>query len=349
MEKIKVGILGATGTVGQRFVMLLENHPFFQVTALAASERSAGKKYGELMQDRWKFSSHIPAYVKDLTIKECKPSLDCKIVFSGLDASVAGDIETAFAQEGYIVVSNAKNHRYDDNVPILSAEVNPEHLDVVKEQGTKGFIITNSNCTVMGPAMVVKALHDAFGVEQVSLVSMQAISGAGYPGVSSLDITDNVIPFISGEEEKVEKELIKTLGKVKDKRIVDTPIAVSAQCNRVNVVDGHTVCLSIKFDNSASIDEVKEKLQNFKGIPQALELPSAPEHPIVVRDEVDRPQPRLDRMEGNGMSVVVGRIRKDPLFDVKMVVLTHNTIRGAAGAAVLNAELLVKKGFIGKH
>jgi len=346
MAKIKVGILGATGTVGQRFILLLENHPLFEVTALCASERSAGKPYHEAVQGRWKLSADIPSYVRDIVVKECKTDIDCKLVFSGLDSSVAGDIETAYAEAGFVVVSNARNHRYDNHVPILSAEVNPDHLEIVKEQGTKGFIITNSNCTIMGVTIVLKALMDRFGVEYASLVSMQAISGAGYPGVPSLDITDNVFPFIGGEEEKAEKEPLKVLGKIEKGKITPASLTLSAQCNRVNVVDGHTVCLSVKLENKPSLAELKEVLRTFKGIPQALELPSAPEHPIIVREEDDRPQPKLDRMAGNGMSVVVGRIREDPIMDYKMVTVTHNTIRGAAGAAVLNAELLVKKGFI---
>ena len=346
MTKIKVGILGATGTVGQRFIELLCDHPYFEVTELAASEKSAGKSYVDAVKGRWKISSDIPEYARGLIVKKCTPNLDCKLVFSGLDSSVAGEIESAFAQKGYVVVSNSKNHRYDLDVPILSAEINPEHLELIHKQKTKGCIVTNSNCTIMGVTLVLKALDNAFGVSQVMMISMQAISGAGYPGVPSMDILDNVIPYISGEEEKAEKEPLKILGNFDGEKIQDSTIKISAHCNRVAVRDGHTVCLSIRLNESAELDDIKKALAEFSGEPQKLKLHSAPKQVILVREEDDRPQPRIDHDEGKGMTTVVGRIRKDPIMDCKMVVLSHNTIRGAAGAALLNAELMFKKGII---
>ena len=250
MDKIKTGILGATGTVGQRFIELLKDHPFFQLTELGASSKSAGKPYREAVAGRWKISSNIPDYAKNLIVKECKPQLDCKLIFSGLDSSVAGEIEEEFANNGYIVVSNSRNHRWDKFVPLMSAEVNPEHLEIVKHQESYktsgGFIVTNSNCTIMGVTIVIKALMDSFGVEKVFLSSMQAISGAGYPGVASLDILGNIVPHIGGEEEKAETEPLKVLGKYDGKSIVNADIVLSAQCNRVPVIDAHLCCLSIK-------------------------------------------------------------------------------------------------------
>lgn len=348
MEKIKVGILGATGSVGQRFVELLEGHPFFEVTALCASEKSAGQKYGDLMKSRWKISADIPQYAKGLTVTvpEPKQTPGVKIVFSGLDASIAGEVETAYAQAGVTVISNSKNHRMVPNVPILSAEVNSDHLDVLQYQKTPGKIITNSNCTIMGVTIALKPLMDLFGLDSVMLFSMQAISGAGYPGVPSMDILGNVVPFIGGEEDKAEKEPQKCLGKVVDGVIKPADFKISAHCNRVPVFDGHTVCVSVKFQKPAKAEEILEAWKNFRTEPQKLGLPFAPERPIVYREEQDRPQPRLDLMEGKGMSVVIGRLRPDPLLDWKFVVLSHNTVRGAAGAAVLNAELIVKKGLV---
>ncbi len=345
-KRIPIGILGATGSVGQRFIQLLDNHPYFEVTELAASDQSAGKPYADAVAGRWKISGDIPLYAKRIVVEPCKPLLGCKAVFSGLDASVAGDIEDEFAKAGYFVISNSKNHRMDDFVPLLSAEVNPEHLEMLKFQKTKGKIITNSNCTIMGVTIVLKAL-EKFGVQQVMLFSMQALSGAGYPGVPSMDILDNIIPFIGGEEHKAETEPLKMLGSLKDGIVNFAKIKISAQCNRVAVSDGHTVCLSIKFKRKPSIEELKKALASFQGEPQRLNLPLAPHPPIIVREEEDRPQPRLDRNEGKGMAVVVGRIRPCPIFDYRLVTLTHNTIRGAAGAAILNAELMYKKGYFG--
>ncbi|MCZ8237428.1 MAG: aspartate-semialdehyde dehydrogenase [Leptospiraceae bacterium] len=348
MEKVKVGILGATGSVGQRFVELLENHPFFEVAALCASEKSVGKAYGDLMKSRWKISSDIPSYAKSMlvTAPEPKETPGLQIVFSGLDASIAGEVETAYAEAGVMVISNSKNHRMVENVPILSAEVNPEHLAVLDAQKTKGKIITNSNCTIMGVTIALKPLFDQFGIESLMIFSMQAISGAGYPGVPSMDILGNVVPFIGGEEPKAESEPQKCLGYVQDGKIVSADFKMSAHCNRVPVFDGHTVCISLKLKKKASKEEIISLWRNFQAEPQKLSLPSAPPKPIIYREEDDRPQPRLDLYEGKGMGVVVGRLREDPILDWKFVVLSHNTVRGAAGAAVLNAELLYKKGYL---
>lgn len=346
MEKVKIAILGATGTVGQRFVELLENHPFFEVAYLCASEKSSGQMYKEVMKSRWKISPNIPLYAQNMVVSPCNPAgQDVKIAFSGLDSDVAGKIEMDYASAGIHVVSNAKNYRMQSNVPILSAEVNPEHLEVLKYQQTKGKIVTNSNCTIMGLTITLKPLYEKFGIESIFVVSMQAVSGAGYPGVPSLDILGNVIPFISGEEEKVETEPKKCLGRVNNQSIELADFKISAHCNRVPVLDGHLVCVSIKFKNKPSKEQIIKAWEEFEGEPQKLKLPSAPEKVIIYREEVDRPQPRVDLNTGRGMTTVVGRLREDSIFDYKYVVLSHNTIRGAAGAAVLNAELLFRKGY----
>jgi len=348
MAKVKVGILGVTGTVGQRFIQLLENHPYFEVVSLGASERSAGKTYVKAVEGRWKVSADIPAYARDLPVEECKAAdmPDCKMVFSGLDASVAGEIEEEYAQAGKIVLSNARNHRFDPDVPIMSAEVNPEHLDVLKHQKWPGAIVTNSNCTIMGVTITLKALQDAFGLSKVMIASMQAISGAGYPGRPSLDILGNVIPFIKNEEPKAESEPLKCLGKVEGGKIASADFVISAHCNRVPVFDGHTVCVSVETKKKATPDQVKEVFRSFEAEPQKLDLPLAPKPPILVREEDDRPQVRLDRDAGKGMTVVVGRVRECPILGIKYVTLSHNTVRGAAGASVLNAELMYKKGLV---
>jgi len=347
-EKIKVGVLGATGAVGQKFVQLLTNHPWFELTEVAASERSAGKNYGEAT--RWLQSTSLPENIRRLSVKACRPKLDCRIVFSGLDASVAGEIETEFAAAGYAVFSNARNHRLDDDVPLVIPEINADHLQLLdlqkKNRGWRGFIVTNSNCSTMFLAMALGPLHQAFGVEKVFVVTMQAISGAGYPGVASLDILGNVIPFIGGEEEKMEIETRKILGTLAGERVELADFAISAQTNRVAVEDGHTECVSVKFKKSTSVEALKECLQSFRGLPQELKLPSAPPQPILVMDEIDRPQPRRDVMAANGMATLVGRIRPCPILDFRFVILGHNTIRGAAGASILNAELLMALGKI---
>jgi len=350
MEKIKVGVLGATGTVGQRFITLLENHPYFELTELAASERSSGKTYEDAVAGRWKVSGDIPEKVKGMMVQDVKPGLDCQVVFSAMDASVAGPIEEEFAGAGYCVFSNARNHRYDADVPILLPEINAEHAAVIeyqrKNRGWKGFIVTNSNCSTMGLVIPLKPLDLAFGLEAVNVVTMQAISGAGYPGVSALDIIDNVIPHISGEEPKMERESLKMLGNLEaGKTFVDGAFKISAQCNRVFVLDGHLKCTSVGLRKKPGVEEFTAALAEFSARPQELKLPSAPERPIIVRTEQDRPQPRFDRDHGAGMSVTVGRIRSCNVLDYKLLILSHNTVRGAAGASILNAEFLKAEGY----
>lgn len=346
-KKIPVGILGATGAVGQKFVKLLENHPWFEVTELAASDRSAGKPYQEATA--WRQYTPIPKPLREKPVKSCEPNLDCKIVFSGLDASVAGEVEQAFARSGYTVVSNSKNHRMEDDVPLLVPEINADHLGLLKHQrerrGWAGAIVTNPNCSTIGLVMALAPLDRAFGVRRVIVTTMQAVSGAGFPGVPSIDILGNVVPFIGGEEEKLSIETVKILGKLNGDHIRFADCRISAHTNRVAVEDGHLECVSVEFDRKATPDEVAEALANFRSLPQELKLPSAPAQPVIVTDEKDRPQPRLDRDAGDGMSAVVGRIRPCEVFDIKFLVLSHNTIRGAAGAAILNAEVMKAQGY----
>lgn len=335
-KKIPVGILGATGSVGQKFVELLQHHPWFEITALAASDRSFGKPYQEATN--WFSGSPLDSHFAQMVVSACEPTLPCRIVFSGLDSSVAGEIETAFAKAGYVVVSNSKNHRMDADVPLLVPDVNPEALELVKTQAYgNGMIVTNPNCTTIGLVVALKPLVDAFGVEQVMVTTMQALSGAGYPGVSSLDIVDNVVPFISGEEEKVETEPVK---------ILDVPLKISAHCNRVAVIDGHTECVSVKLKRPATQQEIIEAWRKYRSVPQEFGLPMAPEFPIRYFDEECYPQPRLHRLLDKGMVTSIGRLRSCTLLDWKFVLMTHNTIRGAAGGAILNAELMVKQGLI---
>ncbi len=350
MSKIRVGILGATGMVGQQFIQFLQGHPWFEITALAASGRSEGKSYGEAC--RWIASPSMPPSVRDMRLESCEPGLECDLVFSALPSDVAGAVEEAFAAAGYWVSSNASAHRMDADVPLLIPEVNPEHLALIEHQRRqrgwkRGLLVTNPNCSTVALVMALKPLADRFGLKQVSVVTMQALSGAGYPGVPSLDILDNVIPHISGEEDKVESEPLKLLGALDSAKIRPAQLAISAQCNRVAVRDGHLEAVSVAFERpDVSVEQVMETLSSFRALPQALDLPSAPPHPLVVRSERDRPQPLWDRDEGRGMSVVVGRVRPCPVLDCKFMVLGHNTIRGAAGAAVLNAELLQVKGYL---
>jgi aspartate-semialdehyde dehydrogenase len=348
MKKARVAVLGATGSVGQRFIELLENHEYFELAYLGASDRSSGKLYGDVMVSRWKVSPKIPEYAKSMKVVGCTPAEtpNVDLVFSGLDSDVAGEIEMEYAKAGVMVVSNAKNYRMTPDVPILSAEVNPEHLSVLEFQKTPGKIITNSNCTIMGVTITLKPLFDHFGIESLFIVSMQAVSGAGYPGVPSMDILGNVVPYISGEESKVETEPQKCLGKVENGKIVSASFATSAHCNRVPVIDGHTVCVSVKLSKKTTEFEIRKVWSEFKSEAQRLGLPSAPSVIIDYKEEIDRPQPRIDLNSGRGMTTTVGRLRPDPLFDFKYVVLSHNTIRGAAGAAILNAELVYKKGIL---
>jgi aspartate-semialdehyde dehydrogenase len=349
MNKIKTGILGATGTVGQRFVQLLQGHPWFEITALAASSASVGRPYGEIC--RWKVSAEMPPTVREMTMEECAPGLDCDLVFSALPGEVAGPIEEDLAAAGYFVSSNAKNHRLDPDVPLLIPEVNPDHIQVIEHQRRqrgweRGFIVTSPNCSVTQLVLALKPLQDRFGLSTVMVTTMQAISGAGYPGLPSWDILENVIPYIGSEEEKVEAEPLKLLGRLEGHEFQPAPMAISAQCNRVNTVEGHLEAVSVRLERKARMDAVVEALRSFTAPPQQLELPSAPRWPIVVREEVDRPQPRYDRDEQGGMAVVVGRVRECPVLDYKFVVLGHNTVRGAAGGSVLNAELLLAKGYL---
>ncbi|MBU4444705.1 MAG: aspartate-semialdehyde dehydrogenase [Candidatus Marinimicrobia bacterium] len=343
--KIPVGILGATGSVGQKFIQLLENHPWFEITALGASERSAGKKYPEAVN--WFMTGPIPENISSMIVNECKPNLNCKIIFSGLDSSVAGEIESEFARAGYIVVSNSRNHRFDPDVPLLIPEVNPDHLELIKQQNFgKGCIVTNPNCSTIGLVLVLKPLADRFGIEAVNVTTMQALSGAGYPGVASLDIIDNVIPYIGSEEEKMESEPLKILGSLVNGEIVNCDMIISAQCNRVAVLDGHTECVSVKLKSPATEAEIIDAWKSFTAEPQKLDLPTAPLRPVYYYEQNNYPQPKLHRNIDKGMAVHIGRLRKDPILDYKFVVTSHNTIRGAAGGAILNAELMVKKEYI---
>ncbi|MBA3958044.1 MAG: aspartate-semialdehyde dehydrogenase [Parachlamydiaceae bacterium] len=337
-KKISVGILGATGSVGQRFIELLTNHPWFEITALAASERSAGKSYRE--GTNWLMSTPLSPTIGNMKILPCQPNLPCEWVFSALDSSVAGEIETAFAEAGYIVHSNARNHRMNSDVPLLIPEVNSDHLQLLDSQRyAKGRIITNPNCSTIGLVLALKPLQDAFGIEAVNVVTMQAVSGAGYPGVASLDIMDNVIPLIKGEEDKLESEPLKIMGTYNNGKITHSTFKISAHCNRVAVNDGHTECISVKLKQKAPRTALIDAWRNFSSIAQKLNLPTAPLHPIHYFDEEAYPQPKLHRNLDKGMAVSIGRLRECPLFDFKFTILSHNTIRGAAGGALLNAEI----------
>jgi aspartate-semialdehyde dehydrogenase len=348
MAKLKVAVLGATGTVGQRFIQLLEGHPWFEVAALTGSERSAGRTYAEA--SRWVLDTPIPAAVRDMAILPEDANLDTPLVFSALPSKTAGAIELRLAAAGHVVCSNAADHRMDDDVPLLIPEVNPDHLDLIalqrKNRGWSGAIVTNPNCTSTPATMLLRPLIDAFGVTKLLLVSMQALSGAGYPGVPSYDSTENVVPYIGGEEPKVEVEPQKMLGALRDGRVEPAGFVTSAHCNRVPVLEGHLLSLSIGFVRRPSLAELTAALAGFQALPQELKLPSAPAQPIVLREEADRPQPRRDRMIGGGMATVVGRVRECPLLDYKLVALGHNTIRGAAGGSLLNAELMYAQGML---
>lgn len=348
-KKWRAGVLGATGLVGQRLVKLLANHPWFELTEVAASERSSGKTYSEAV--RWHLDGPIPDVARGLVVKSLDPSLECDFVFSALDSSVAGGAEEDFARSGYPVVSNSKNHRMDPDVPLLIPEVNAAHLDAIPAQQKNrgydgGFIVTNPNCSTAGLVLVLKPLADAFGLDKVFVVTLQAVSGAGYPGVASIDIHANVVPFISGEEEKMESEPQKLLGKWDGARFIDAGLGLSAHCNRVPVLDGHLECISVSLKKIASLKEVREALRNFEVSPELASLPSAVRNPVVVLDGYDRPQPRRDVNAGSGMAAVVGRVRECPLLDIKLALLSHNLVRGAAGAALLNAELLAARGLL---
>jgi len=345
-RRIPVGVLGATGSVGQRFIRLLEHHPWFRVAAVTASERSAGRPFAEAV--KWYQDAPIPAEVGKLPVLPTEPGFDLPLVFSALDSSVAGPAETAFAEAGVMVVSNSKNHRMDPDVPLLVPEVNPDHLALLRTQSfpSGGGIITNPNCSTIGLVIPLRALHDAFGVQKVHVVTLQALSGAGIPGVPSMEILDNVIPYISGEEDKLETETQKILGLLDGAGIRGAKLVVSAQCTRVQVLDGHLEMLSVGLEKTPSIEEVKECLRSFRGVPQELGLPSAPLQAIHVLEGQDHPQPRLHRDLEGGMAVSVGRIRPCPLLTMRMALLSHNTVRGAAGGALLCAELALAQGYL---
>ena len=345
-RRIPVAVLGATGAVGQSFVRLLANHPWFELREVAASERSAGQPYRSA--SRW-LEGTLGAEIAARKVVACDPAqVKSPVVFSALDSTVAGEIEGAFARAGHLVLSNARNYRMDADVPLVIPEINGNHLDLLARQramrGWSGGIVTNANCAATVIAMALAPLHAAFGVRQLFVATMQAVSGAGYPGVPSLDILGNVIPFIKDEEPKIETELCKLLGRLNDNGIEMAPISVSAHANRVAVEHGHTACMSIRFERRPSVDEARAAINAWEGLKTSTPLPTAPRPPLVIRDEPDRPQPRRDVDAGRGMTVSVGRIREDPVLDLRLVALGHNTIRGAAGGSILNAELLHERG-----
>ncbi len=348
MNKVKVAILGATGAVGQRFVQLLDNHPWFEVAALTGSDRTVGQAYAEGC--RWILPGPMPEYAKAMTIVPTEPGFDAALAFCALPADTAREVEPVLAAAGYAVCSNASAHRMWPDVPLVIPEVNPDHTALVEKQkarrGWKGFIVTNPNCTSTGMTIAFKALQDAFGLRRAFVVSMQALSGAGYPGVASLDAIDNVVPNINGEESKVETEPQKMLGRLNGEGVEPAPLKISAHTNRVAVTDGHMVCASVEFERAAAPAEAAQAMAEFQSPALVQTLPSAPHCVIEVRSEADRPQPRKDRDAGNGMTTVVGHVREDPLFHVKFVCLSHNTIRGAAGGAILNGELLMAQGML---
>lgn len=347
-ERIPVGILAATGTVGQRFVQLLADHPWFEITALVGSDRSAGMPYAEATQ--WRIPGEMPPQFAEMVVSPLDTKLPARILFSALPNKVALELEPQLAQAGYAVCSNARAFRQTEHMPLLIPEINPGHLAMIPRQrqdrGWPGLIVTSPNCTTTGVAMPLKPLDDAFGIEKVFVVSMQAISGAGYPGVASLDITDNVYPYISGEEEKLQPETRLLLASMDGDQRVPHDLIASAHCNRVPVIDGHTSCISVGFKQRVSVEEATQVLHDFTSESTVSELPSALTKPIIVRSEPDRPQPRLDRDANNGMAVSVGRIRPCNLLDLSMVSVVHNTLRGAASGAILNAELLVQQDYV---
>jgi aspartate-semialdehyde dehydrogenase len=349
-DRIKVGVLGATGMVGQEFVSFLRAHPWFDLTWLGASDRSAGKTYRDATT--WRLGGVMPPEVRDLMVAECKPQDGApRLLFSAMDASVATEIERAFASAGHTIVSNSRNHRMDDDVPLLVPEINAEHLKMIPGQqsnrGWTGQIVTNPNCSTIVLTMALAPLKQ-FGIRRVMVTTMQALSGAGYPGVASMDINANVIPFIGGEEEKMEREPQKILGDFAGGRVTPLAAAVSAQCNRVPVVDGHTIAVSVELEKKPSEAELIGAMRGWRGIPQQRGLPSAPPCPLIYMEEPDRPQPRRDVERENGMAVFIGRMRRCSVLDYKFIAMGHNTVRGAAGAAVLNAELMKSEGWLEK-
>lgn len=349
--KRRVAVLGATGAVGQAFIRLLANHPWFEIAELAASERSAGKPYADAA--RWIGPDEMPADIARLTVLPTDPSkISANIVFSALDSAAAQDAEPAFARAGKVVLTNAKNYRMEPDVPLVIAEVNPSHLDVLHTQrrlrGWEGAIVANGNCSAIVTSLPLAPIHQRFGIKKLIVTTMQAISGAGYPGVSALDILGNVIPYIGDEEPKIEAEVRKFLGVNVGERIESADFLVSAHANRVPVEHGHTVCMSIELEEKADAAEVERAIGDWSGAAAARGLPTAPDRAIVVSDQPDRPQPRRQVGTGHGMTIVVGRVRPDPIFDVKLVAMGHNVVRGAAGASVLNAELMASCGLLGR-
>jgi aspartate-semialdehyde dehydrogenase len=348
-SKIPVGILGATGTVGQRFIQLLHEHPWFEITWLAASDRSVGKLYPEAA--KWNLATPIPSNIAAMKVSAAAPdSSTPRLVFAALDATAAQQIQPAFAEAGHAVVSNSSAFRMAEDVPLIIPEVNGDHVPLIKTQKwykkNGGFMVTNPNCSAIGLVLALAPLHRRFGIDKIFVATMQAISGAGYPGVPSMDILGNVIPYIAKEEDKMEAETRKLLGSLDGSRVVDADLVLSAHCNRVAVEDGHTESVSLKLRKSATAEEIIEAWNEFRCLPQKLKLPTAPVQPVIYESAPDRPQPRLDRDRGRGMSAVCGRLRPCNIFDWKFTVLSHNTIRGAAGAAVLNGELLKAQGYI---
>ncbi len=349
--KIRVGVLGATGAVGQRFVQMLQGHPWFELSVLCASQRNAGKRYGDACN--WLLRGDMPAHLQDVILQEMAPGIDCQIVFSAMPSGPARTIEAEMAAAGYVVCSNASAYRYEPDVPLLIPEVNPEHMGLIdlqrRRRGWPGFITTNPNCSTTHLVSALHPLHEAFGVRKVFVVTMQAVSGAGYTGVTSMDIIDNVVPYIGSEEEKMEhREPQKLLGRFDGEGVETADFLVSAHCNRVPVRNGHLAAVSVAFDERPSLEDVRQAWAEYDPLPQRMGLPSAPQQAILYREEADRPQPRMDRLAGSvpGMATVVGRLREDPLLHVKFLALGHNTIRGAAGGSLLNAELLVSQGYL---
>ncbi len=348
-SKQPIGILGATGMVGQRFIQLLENHPWFEIAWLAASDRSSGKKYGDAA--KWRLDTPLPKRIAEMTVSPAEPENAPKIIFASVDAAIAREMEPAFANAGCAVLSNSSAFRMTPNVPLVIPEVNAEHLHLIEEQPSRrdsgGYMVTNPNCSTIGLVLALKPIEERFGIEQIFVTTMQAVSGAGYPGVASMDILDNVVPYIGGEEEKMEAETLKLLGRLDGHAVAPLKAGITAHCNRVSVVDGHTECVSIKLGNKLGRPATREDLlaawDEFRPL-AGRDLPFAPEQPVEWAGEPDRPQPRLDRNRGRGMAVTVGRLRPCNLLDWKFVLLSHNTVRGAAGATILNAELLASLG-----
>lgn len=353
-SKIPVGVLGATGAVGQRFVQMLQGHPWFEITVLCASQRNVGKSYGEACN--WLLRGDMPAHLQNDLLQEMKPGIDCQLVFSALPSGPAKEIEAELAAAGYIICSNASAYRYEPDVPLLIPEVNPQHLGLIdvqrRQRGWPGFIVTNPNCSTTHLVSALHPLHETFDVKKIFVVTMQSVSGAGYAGVVSMDIIDNVVPFIGAEEDKMERrEPQKLLGTFDGQRVQAADFHVSAHCNRVPVRNGHLEAISVEFARRPSLEDVRLAWAEYNPLPQQLRLPSAPQAAILYREETDRPQPRMDRLAGSipGMATVVGRLREDPLFHMKFLALGHNTIRGAAGGSLLNAELLVAQGYVSLH